>query len=82
VSWTRNGGRAVVPPLLVQPVAAAEVGAVLAEVAVSAPGVPREFAGPELQDLVDMARRALAVRGEVLTLVHVGARGPSAWNGG
>lgn len=33
VEWTRSGGTAVVPPVLVQPVAAVDVGEVLAEVA-------------------------------------------------
>lgn len=70
VAWTRRAGVAIVPPLLVQPVAAADVGEVLAGVAV---GQPRsgiiELAGPEPQDLVDMARRTLAARGETIRLV-------------
>jgi uncharacterized protein YbjT (DUF2867 family) len=56
VGWTRRGQLATVPPLLVQPVAVSDVGDVLVEAAVGGPqnGV-RELAGPELQDLVDMA---------------------------
>lgn len=58
------------PPLLVQPVAAADVGDVLAEIATSAPqGRATDLAGPEPQDLVDMARRTLAVRGESIRLI-------------
>jgi uncharacterized protein YbjT (DUF2867 family) len=64
VSRTRRGDTAVVPPLLVQPVAAADVAEVLAEIAAGpAQGRAADLAGPEPQDLVDMARRALAARG-------------------
>jgi uncharacterized protein YbjT (DUF2867 family) len=38
VGWTRVGQVAIVPPLLVQPVAAADVGDVLAEIAAGVPG--------------------------------------------
>jgi uncharacterized protein YbjT (DUF2867 family) len=76
VGWTRQGDRAVVAPLLIQPVAAAEVGDLLAEVAVSQPGIVPDFAGPELQDLVDMARRAFTARGEAITLVPSWSDGP------
>jgi uncharacterized protein YbjT (DUF2867 family) len=70
VGWTRRGQVATVPPLLIQPVAVADVAEFLVQVAVGAPrlGV-LELAGPELQDLVDMARRTLAARGESLQLV-------------
>jgi uncharacterized protein YbjT (DUF2867 family) len=70
VGWTRRGQEARLPPLLLQPVAVADVAEVLVEVAV---GKPRngilDLAGPETQDLVDMARRTLAARGESLRLV-------------
>jgi uncharacterized protein YbjT (DUF2867 family) len=70
VQWTRAGDSATVPPLLVQPVAAADVGAVLAEIATSDPrGRATDLAGPEPQDLVDMARRTLAARGESIRLI-------------
>lgn len=70
VGWTRTGNVAPLPPLLVQPVAAADVGAVLAEVATDAPrGRATDLAGPEPQDLVDMARRTLAARGEEIALI-------------
>jgi uncharacterized protein YbjT (DUF2867 family) len=64
VSWTRSDGTAVVPPILVQPLAAADVGDVLAEVATGGAQLTSfDLVGPEPQDLVDMARRALDVRG-------------------
>jgi uncharacterized protein YbjT (DUF2867 family) len=70
VDWTRRAGVAIVPPLLVQPIDASDVGAVLAEVATGEPrGDIVDLAGPEPQDLVDMARRTLAARGETIRLV-------------
>jgi uncharacterized protein YbjT (DUF2867 family) len=76
VGWNRQGNQAVVPPLLVQPVAVADLGRVLAEVAIGAPSdrTP-DLAGPETQDLVDMARRTMAARGDPIKLI------PS-WRGG
>jgi uncharacterized protein YbjT (DUF2867 family) len=77
VGWTRKGDVAIVPPLLVQPVAASDVGAELAELALGPPrGVARDLAGPEPQDLLDMARRALAARGDTVALVPSWTRGP------
>jgi uncharacterized protein YbjT (DUF2867 family) len=70
VSWVRQGQTVVLPPLLLQPVAVADVGEVLAEIAVGAPqGRATDLAGPELQDLIDMARRTMAARGESIRLV-------------
>jgi uncharacterized protein YbjT (DUF2867 family) len=64
------GQVATLPPLLVQPVAASDVGKVLAEIAAGAPqGRATDLAGPEPQDLVDMARRTLAARGESIRLM-------------
>jgi uncharacterized protein YbjT (DUF2867 family) len=68
-SWTRTGDVAAVPPLLVQPIAAADVGDALATAALGSPVGTTEIAGPEPQDLVDMARRTLAAQGETLRLV-------------
>ena len=63
-------GTATVAPLLLQPIAPADVAAELAEVATGAPLRARiEIAGPETQDLVDMARRTFAVRGQDIRLV-------------
>jgi uncharacterized protein YbjT (DUF2867 family) len=65
VAWTRDGDQAVVPPLLVQPVDVGEVAAALVEAATGSPQTrARDLAGPERQDLVDMARRTMAARGD------------------
>lgn len=70
VSWTRRGAEASVPPVLVQPVAVAEVAEALAEIAAGPPqGRTQDLAGPAPEDLVDMARRTLAARGEQLRLI-------------
>ena len=69
-SWTESDGVAQLPPLLVQPVAPADVADVLATVATSEPqGRHVDVAGPKPEDLVDMARRTHAVRGRVVDLV-------------
>jgi uncharacterized protein YbjT (DUF2867 family) len=62
---TARDGVATVPPLLVQPVDVAEVADLLARTAVGTPqGRAQDLAGPEPMDLVDMARRTLAARGD------------------
>ena len=67
--WTENDGVARIAPLLVQPIDPADVGAILAEVAVGEPqGRYADVAGPETHDLVDMARRSLAARGREVRL--------------
>ena len=69
-SWTEQDGVAPIAPLLVQPIAPADVAAVLAEVATGAPrGRYADVAGPQTQDLVDMARRTHAARGHEVRLV-------------
>jgi uncharacterized protein YbjT (DUF2867 family) len=76
VGWTRRGDVAQVPPLLVQPIAVGDVADVLTETAVAGGrGQVQEVAGPEPQDLVDMARRTLNARGEQIRLVPTW-RGP------
>jgi uncharacterized protein YbjT (DUF2867 family) len=68
--WTEHDGVASVPPLLVQPIAPSDVAAILAEIATGAPqGRYRAVAGPEPQDLVDMARRTYEARGRSVRLV-------------
>jgi uncharacterized protein YbjT (DUF2867 family) len=63
-------GVAAIAPLLVQPILPAEVGEILAEVAISGPlNAGLEIAGPQTEDFVDMARRTLAVRGQDIKLV-------------
>lgn len=75
-NWMREGETTTIPPLLVQPVAAEDVGLALAELAVGSPkGRVRDLAGPETQDFVDMARRTFDARGE---RVHIVPR----WDGG
>ncbi|WAL63864.1 NAD(P)H-binding protein [Amycolatopsis cynarae] len=69
-SWTEQDGVATIAPLLVQPIAPADVAAVLAEIATGAPqGRYRDVAGPEPQDLVDMARRTNEAHGHPVKLV-------------
>jgi uncharacterized protein YbjT (DUF2867 family) len=68
--WAEQDGVATVAPLLMQPVAFEDVAEVLAEVATGSPLRARiDVAGPETQDLVDMARRTFAVRGRDVRLV-------------
>jgi uncharacterized protein YbjT (DUF2867 family) len=63
-------GAATIAPLLVQPIAPADVAAVLAETAAAAPlRATLDIAGPRTEDLVDMARRTFAARGQDVTLV-------------
>jgi len=77
VGWTRRDGTAVVPPLLMQPIAVADVADTLTQIAVGPPqGRVPDLAGPETQDLVDMARRALAAHGEEVRLVPSWRDGP------
>ncbi|MEU1542504.1 SDR family oxidoreductase [Actinacidiphila glaucinigra] len=69
-AWTEQDGVAMIPPLLVQPIAPADVADVLAEIAVGPPlGRHPDVAGPEPQDLVDMARRTNDARGHKVKLV-------------
>jgi uncharacterized protein YbjT (DUF2867 family) len=69
-SWTEHDGVATIPPLLVQPIAPTDIAEVLAEVATGEPhGRYPDVAGPETQDLVDMARRTHEVRGRKVKLV-------------
>lgn len=68
--WAERDGAAAIAPLLVQPIAPADVAAMLAEIAAGAPlGTRLDIAGPETQDLVDMARRTFAVRGQDIRLI-------------
>ncbi|WIN00862.1 NAD(P)H-binding protein [Actinoplanes oblitus] len=68
--WTERDGAATIAPLLVQPIAPEDVAAVLAEIATGAPlGRYRDVAGPQTQDLVDMARRTNTARGRAVTLI-------------
>jgi uncharacterized protein YbjT (DUF2867 family) len=69
-SWVEQDGVAPLAPLLVQPIAPEDVAAVLAEIALGHPkGRYPDVAGPEPQDLVDMARRTYQARGRSVRLV-------------
>ncbi|MGN9842207.1 SDR family oxidoreductase [Nonomuraea sp. H19] len=70
VDWTEQDGVATIAPLLVQPIAPTDVAGILAEIAVGEPrGRYVDVAGPEPQDLVDMARRTHRARGREVKLV-------------
>lgn len=70
VSWTEQDGAAAIPPLLMQPIAPDDIAEILAEIAAGAPqGRYVDVAGPERQDLVDMARPTLAARGRTVKLI-------------
>ena len=69
-AWTEQDGVATIAPLLVQPIAPADVGDILAEIAAGEPqGRYVDVAGPETQDVVDMARRTNEVQGRKVKLV-------------
>jgi uncharacterized protein YbjT (DUF2867 family) len=68
--WAEQDGVATIAPLLVQPIAPTDISDILAEVAAGEPqGRHVDVAGPETQDLVDMARRTNEVRGRKVKLV-------------
>jgi uncharacterized protein YbjT (DUF2867 family) len=76
VGWTVRDGVATIAPLLVQPVDPQDVADTLAELAIGEPQRDRvDLAGPHTEDLVDMARRTFAARGEEIRLVPTW-RGP------
>jgi len=69
-SWTERDGVATIAPLLIQPIAPDDIAHVLAEIATGQPqGRYVDVAGPETQDLVDMARRTNEVLGRNVKLV-------------
>lgn len=73
--WAVVDGEAIVPPLLMQPIAPADVAAALVATATETPlSASFDIAGPRTEDAVDMARRTLAVRGVDLPL-------RAAWQG-
>jgi uncharacterized protein YbjT (DUF2867 family) len=79
-SWTERDGVAPIAPLLVQPIAPADVADVLAEIVTGEPrGRYVDVAGPEPHDLVDMARRTHQARGREIRLVPTwsGVFGPA-----
>jgi uncharacterized protein YbjT (DUF2867 family) len=70
LGWTLNGDVAHLPPVVLQPLAAADAGGLLAEVAAGPPrGHAVDIAGPERHDLVELARRVIAARGRPIHVV-------------
>jgi uncharacterized protein YbjT (DUF2867 family) len=69
-SWTERDGVAAIAPLLIQPIAPDDIAEILAKIAAAEPqGRYVDVAGPETQDLVDMARRTNEIRGRTVKLV-------------
>lgn len=67
---TETDGVAPIAPLLLQPIASADVAEILARIAVDEPqGRHRDIAGPGTEDMVDMARRTHAAQGRDVRLV-------------
>lgn len=68
----------VVPTMVCQPVAASEVGAALAEIAVGAPrGLDVDLAGPQVEHMAALVRRYLAATGQNRRVVQFPR--PGAW---
>ncbi|EFQ83654.1 3-beta hydroxysteroid dehydrogenase/isomerase family protein [Aeromicrobium marinum DSM 15272] len=65
------GPVALVPRMASQPVAAAEVGGVVARIAAGAPAGQLQMGGPELHDIPDLARRQLRAEGRRRLVVPV-----------
>ncbi|PZS33238.1 MAG: 3-beta hydroxysteroid dehydrogenase [Pseudonocardiales bacterium] len=82
----RLGPLAIAPMMRMQPVAASEVGAVLADLAVGPPaGRAPDLGGPEAHTLADLARRLFTARGQRVRVVPVrlpGAAGRAMATGG
>ncbi len=69
-SWTERDGVATIAPLLIQPIAPDDIAGILAEIVTEEPQSRYvDVAGPETQDLVDMARRTNDIRGRSVKLV-------------
>jgi uncharacterized protein YbjT (DUF2867 family) len=68
VRLTRRGPVALVPKMRSQPIAARSVAEHLVRLAEARPGGRHELAGPEVQEIPELARRLVAARGE---RVHV-----------
>jgi uncharacterized protein YbjT (DUF2867 family) len=81
---SRVGPLTVVPTWVTQPVAAFEVGAALAQIAMGAPRGLDVLAGPEVEEMSSMVRRYLAAAGQKRSVVRVplpGAFGRALRNG-
>lgn len=68
--WAEVDGVAEIAPLLIQPIAPDDIAAILAELSLGPPQARyADVAGPDTQDLVDMARRTHQMRGRDVKLV-------------
>jgi uncharacterized protein YbjT (DUF2867 family) len=84
LQWS-SGRLVVVPKWRAQPVAAREVGDLLARLAVGAPVPMTELAGPREERMADLLRQVLAARGERRRVLEVrvpGATGRAMATGG
>jgi uncharacterized protein YbjT (DUF2867 family) len=84
LQWS-SGRLVVVPKWRAQPVAAREVGDLLAQLAVGAPVPMTELAGPREERMADLLRQVIAARGErrrVLEIRVPGATGRAMAAGG
>jgi uncharacterized protein YbjT (DUF2867 family) len=71
----------IVPRMVSQPVAAAEVGAALARLATSEPeGLIADLAGPQVERMADLSRRYLRATGSSRAVLEVPL--PGAWGRG
>ena len=79
LSRAHLGPLAAMPVMRVQPVAARSVGRCLVEVAAEPPAAPMiEFAGPQPEDMVSMARRLAVARSRRLRIVPLVLPGAAA----
>lgn len=77
LEWGRQGEVTYVPESQVQPAAARAVAAVIAEqVLAAAPPAAAEVAGPEVHELVDLAARLAAHRGDGVRVAGVRGSDP------
>lgn len=76
LSWTADGDTVRLPRTLLQPVAAAEVAATVAEVAAGPPlNGTLDLAGPDVYPLDELGRITLAVRGDTRSVTVDGSAG-------
>jgi uncharacterized protein YbjT (DUF2867 family) len=80
VEWGTQGDVCYVPAMRIQPIAARTVAEALADLAVGAglpgsapgsPGAPAEIAGPQVEDLVDLAGLLVSKRGDPVRIEGV-----------
>jgi uncharacterized protein YbjT (DUF2867 family) len=78
VRTAKAGPFVLVPRMNCQPIAASEVGAVLAKLAEGKPrGIVPDLAGPKLENMADMVRRYLAETGTAGRVVEIAP--PGRW---